>query len=176
MNTPNNKRKKNSQEKIKKVLFNLIQDRNINEITVTDICKEAEINRSTFYANYIDIYDLVDKIKDDMMSDFLKIYKEECILEKHSYNFLKLFYHIKDNQLFYKSYFKLNFDYNWNDSYLIDEMLKWYGTVENMEYHVAFFKAGLNAVLIKWLENNCKESPEEIETIIKDEYKNRIVV
>lgn len=174
MNTPNNKRKKASQEKIKKVLFDLIQDRDINQISVTDICKEAEINRSTFYANYIDIFDLVNKIKDEMMDDFLGIYEEECILEKHSYNFLKLFYHIKRNQLFYKTYFKFGFDYNWNDNYLNDEMLKWYGTIENKEYHVAFFKAGLNAILVKWLENGCKESPEEIERIIKDEYKNRI--
>ena len=63
MNTPNNKRKRESQEKIQKVFIELIQTKEINEITVSDICKKAKLNRTTFYSNYIDIYDLADKIK-----------------------------------------------------------------------------------------------------------------
>ena len=58
MNTPNNKRKRNSQEKIEKVFIQLIQKKNITEISVSTICEKANINRSTFYANYLDIYDL----------------------------------------------------------------------------------------------------------------------
>ena len=60
MNKPNNKRKKESQEKIEKAFIELIQTRNIEEITVTYICYITGLNRSTFYANYLDIYDLVD--------------------------------------------------------------------------------------------------------------------
>ena len=33
--------------------------------------------------------------------------------------------------------------------------------------------AGLNAVVKKWLNNGCKESPEEINKILEDEYKNK---
>lgn len=55
MNIPNNKRKKNSQEKIEKTFVHFLQTREINEISVTDICKEAHLNRSTFYANYLDV-------------------------------------------------------------------------------------------------------------------------
>ena len=51
MNTPNNKRRKESQEKIIRVFLNLIQSKEVPEITVSDICKQANINRSTFYAN-----------------------------------------------------------------------------------------------------------------------------
>ena len=32
---------------------------------------------------------------------------------------------------------------------------------------------GLNAVINKWLKNNCKETPEEILEIIESEYKNK---
>ena len=49
MNIPNNKRKKESQIKIQKVFIELIQTKEINEITVSDICKIARLNRSTFY-------------------------------------------------------------------------------------------------------------------------------
>ena len=42
-----------------------------------------------------------------------------------------------------------------------------------IDYHIEFFKAGLNAIVRKWLENECKENPEEINQILKDEYKNK---
>lgn len=112
MNKPNNKKRKTSQEKIKSVFIQLIQKYEINEISVSDICKLASLNRSTFYANYLDIYDLADKIKEEMFNNVLELYKEEAIKGEHSYNYLKLFKHVKENQIYYKTLFKLNFDFN----------------------------------------------------------------
>lgn len=174
MNTPNNKRKKDSQLKIEKAFIELIQTKEINEITITDICKKTNLNRSTFYANYIDIYDLVDKIKDKMITDFFEIYKDEVTSKQHSYDFLKLFKHIKENQLFYKTYFKLNIDLSPAIEFIEQkEVERFFEKVENTDYHVTFFKAGLNAVLKKWLNNNCDLSPEEINQIIVTEYSGR---
>lgn len=174
MNKPNNKRKKESMAKIEKVFINLIQNKEINEISVSDICKKANLNRSTFYANYIDIYDLVEKIKLKLTNDVLDVYSEEQKIKMHTYNFLKLFKYIKENQIFFNTYFKLDLDLL-NDNFPIEdeELIKWYGKTENGYYHVEFFKAGINAVIRKWLKNGCKESPEEIEEIIKSEYKNK---
>ena len=92
-----------------------------------------------------------------------------------NYDFLKLFKHIKENQIFYKTYFKLNLDSKEFPKFMIqeEEVLTFLGTTNNLEYHVIFFKAGLNAIIKKWLDNNCKESPEEMEEILKSEYKNK---
>ena len=43
---------------------NLIQTKELNEISVSDICKRAGLNRTTFYANYSDIYGLADTIRE----------------------------------------------------------------------------------------------------------------
>ena len=94
-----NIKRKASVEKIERTFIQLIQKKNIEEISVSMICEIAGLNRSTFYANYIDIYDLVDKIKDKMINEFFNVYLEECKEEKHSYNFLKLFHHINDHIL-----------------------------------------------------------------------------
>ena len=175
MNIPNNKRKKESQEKIEKIFIDLIQTKEINQISVSDICKKAKLNRTTFYSNYIDIYDLADKIKKKLFEDVLSLYPEETKDKKHSYDFLKLFKHIKENQLFYKTYFKLNYDNNDALEGMIDynEFEKFYGNNDNVYYHITFFKSGLNAVIKRWLDNDCKESPEEIRDDIVNEYKNK---
>ena len=56
MNTPNNRRRKESREKIEKVFVELLQQKELNQVSVSDICKRAGLNRTTFYANYPDIY------------------------------------------------------------------------------------------------------------------------
>ena len=176
MNTPNNKRRKETRDKISKVFINLIQTKDISEITVTDICNLAKINRSTFYVNYLDIYDLVDKIAQELEQDVFSLYQEERDNNKNSNDFLKLFKHIKDNQLFYKTYFKLNMDKNLITQEYDYHLSKELYNDKYIDYHMEFFKAGLNAIIKKWLDNGCKESPEEIEYILKSEYqKNNIL-
>lgn len=177
MNTFNNKRKKESVLKIEKSFIELLQTMEVNEISISDICKNAQINRSTFYANYLDIFDLIDNIRIKIVDEFLNVYEEECLNRKHSYNFLKLFKHIKENQIFYKTYFKLQFDLTEPYFYNIDdeEILKFFNTTNNKDYHIEFFKAGLSAIIKKWLNNGCIETPEEINEIIKEEYKNRVI-
>lgn len=91
MNISNNKRRKQSQEKIEKVFIELIQKKDINKISVTDIVKLAKINRSTFYANYLDIFDLADKIREKLEQDVFKLYEDEIINNYNSNNYLKLF-------------------------------------------------------------------------------------
>lgn len=43
MNTPNNKRKKESMERIEKAFIELLQTKELNEISVSNICKRAAI-------------------------------------------------------------------------------------------------------------------------------------
>ena len=77
MNTKNNKRKRESVEKIEKAFINLLQTKEINQISVTEICKETGLNRSTFYASFIDIYDLADKLKEKLEEEFGKSFTAE---------------------------------------------------------------------------------------------------
>ena len=52
MNTPNNKRKKESQDKIEKAFIKLIQKKNIESISVSDICKQTNLNIKHLGGNY----------------------------------------------------------------------------------------------------------------------------
>ena len=95
MNTKNNKRRKESIDKIQRVFITLLQKQELHEITVAKICKEAGLNRSTFYANYIDIYDLADKMKEHLEEEVNRLFEEEVSKGFNSNDYLKLFRHIK---------------------------------------------------------------------------------
>lgn len=173
MNTKNNKRRRESVAKIEHIFVELLQTKQLNQITVSDICKKAGLNRTTFYANYLDIYDLADKIKEHLENELERLYQDEVINNFNSNDYLKLFRHIKDNQLFYKTYFKLGYDNNYKIILYDTKQAEKYFDNKHIEYHIEFFRHGLNAVVKKWLENDCAESPEEIAEIIQSEYQGR---
>ncbi len=173
MNVKNNKRRQQSREKIEKVFIELLQTKEITGITVSDICKRTGLNRSTFYANYTDIYELADNIREKLEQEVNELYENDMV-NKCATDYLRLFQHIKDNQIFYKTYFKLGYD------------SKHYGNLDmlnrdndnfpkkHLEYHIEFHKAGINAIIKKWLNNGCIETPEEMKEIVVSEYKRRI--
>ena len=51
-----------SKRVIREALFELMQEKPLNKITVKELCERADVNRSTFYAYYTDIYDLDRKL------------------------------------------------------------------------------------------------------------------
>ena len=57
-----------------------------------------------------------------------------------------------------------------------DSFKIFYQSEIEIDYHITFFMAGLNAIITKWLNNGCIESPEEIDNLLKAEYniKNRL--
>ena len=172
MNIQNNQRRKKSQEQIEKIFLQLIQKKNIEEISVSMICKIANLNRSTFYANYIDIYDLAEKIKKNMEIEFAN-FQLSNNSKQDSDGYLNMFKYIKDNQIFFKTYFKLEEISNDLPMQYHVELAEKYYDNKYIDYHIIFFRAGLNAVIKKWLSNGCKETPEEINNIIISEYKNK---
>lgn len=173
MNTSNNKRKKQSIEKIEKVFIELLQTKELDEIHVSDICKRAQLNRTTFYANYTDVYDLADSIRDKLENDLLYLYQEERTSGFNSNDYLKLFRHIRENQVFYRTYFKLGYDNNYKILVYDTELAKKHFQNRFIDYHIEFFKNGLTKIIKMWLQNGCQETPEEMFEIIKSEYQGR---
>ena len=93
--------------------------------------------------------------------------------KQDSNGYLNMFRYIKDNQIFFKTYFKLeSYSKSLPTQYNIELAEKYYDN-KYIDYHIEFFRAGLNAFIKKWLDGGCKESPEEINEIITSEYKKK---
>lgn len=64
------KRIRRTKKLLRQALTRLMRQKDFQSITVTDVVREADINRGTFYAHYRDVYDLRDKIEAEMIADF----------------------------------------------------------------------------------------------------------
>ena len=174
MNTPNNKRRRESRSRMEAAFVRLLQERELGQITVTDICKEAGVNRTTFYANYLDLYAMAEAVQKRLEAEVAELYREEREQGHNSNDFLKLFRHIKENQLFYKTYFKLGLDGKFQITEYDVHLAAAHFDNRHIEYHMEFFRSGLNAIIKKWLQNDCRESPEDIFAVVTSEYLGRM--
>lgn len=63
-------------EKTKRSIYNafieLRAGKPLEKLTVKELCEKAQINKSTFYVYYHDVYDLSDKIKNEVISEVVK--------------------------------------------------------------------------------------------------------
>ncbi|MCA5963285.1 TetR family transcriptional regulator C-terminal domain-containing protein [Blautia sp. RD014234] len=56
-----------------------MQHKSIKEITVKELVEEVDINRSTFYLHYTDIYNMLETIENDLQEEILKIIQEHPV-------------------------------------------------------------------------------------------------
>ena len=60
-------RTKRTKKALKKAMILLILEKATESISVTDICKKADINRVTFYTHYTDKYALLHELLHDIV-------------------------------------------------------------------------------------------------------------
>ena len=178
MNIKNNSRYKMSSEKIETAFLTLILNHRYEDITINQVCKQAGINRSTFYCHYDDINDLVIKIESKFAKSTASIFNYG---QRQTHEaFIEMFTFIKENKYFYKAF--LNIPYaTFAEKNTQVEVLKNIGNNANIEqskkmgifYRASFFGAGIKEMCRLWLQFDCKETPEQMARLLIDEYKNR---
>ncbi len=77
----NDRRVKRTKKLLRDSLFSLLQEKSINEITVTELTDVADINRATFYFYYTDIFDMLDQIQNEAYELFEDVLQgaEDCV-------------------------------------------------------------------------------------------------
>ncbi len=64
------KRVKRTKKALRDALFNLLEDKTINQITVTELTTLADVNRATFYFYYKDLNDMLQQIQEEAFTFF----------------------------------------------------------------------------------------------------------
>ena len=182
MNIKNNLRSRETDERIIRTVYQKMVDEHkpLSRITVREICEEAQINRSTFYAHYQDVYDVVERVEKQMSEDLTRRTLETVeSASSISDVFVEIFRYVGDYREFYTFYFS-----EMHTSGVID--LAWeligdrastlsykdlgYKSQKELEYHGEFFISGFTALLRRWLATGCEETPQEMMEILARQY------
>ena len=91
---------------IRDAFIDLLQEIELEKITVNRIAERATINRVTFYLHYRDIPDMLERMADDMINEIHAILKEDSesvpVLDSDWSVLVKMLEHIAENSNFYK--------------------------------------------------------------------------
>lgn len=176
MNTKNNRRSQNTQKRIRQVLLQLLQDHALEDLNISGLCREAKINRTTFYTYYTDLHDLLNKIEDDMATRFLDIArqkKDEGLTDREAY-LLPYLRFITEDAEFFRMYFRNSNiqSYKKDLRKLLRSSLASYFSAEkiresSVELALDFYESGLFSLIRGWVLGGLKETPEEIDALIR---------
>jgi AcrR family transcriptional regulator len=156
----------------------LLQQKTLNKITVTDICKEADINRGTFYSYYNDPLDLMRSIEEEMiekMMSTINISGNESLQNMLS----EIFNLILENKELCKIIFNEK-----NNSHVLSTILNsaYERTIEEqkkqfpyandtqLEYYFTYTTGGTIEIIRKWINEDMKIPSEEVVHILESMY------
>lgn len=165
-------------------LLSLLDEKEFEHITVKEICARAGVNRSTFYLHYETIGDLLAETMELISSRFYEGHpSKEPEIEGSTLD--ELYFITDDRILPYLNFVRENrrayraihgnpavFDVESTFKRMFSEVfspiLSRYGVDEARHgYIMGFYRGGLTAIVMKWVEGDCAEPLEEIAEIIK---------
>lgn len=162
---------------IRNSLIDLLQTKEIHQITVTDICKKADINRGTFYTHYKDAFDLLQSIEDELFNIIIKYIDETPVEEYANSLLLRVLELIVENKDLCKILFCKQ-----KDNRILERMLSVASKADfeklcsnssefiksNIDYFIRYSVGGCISIIQAWLENDLPQSPSELVKIINN--------
>lgn len=174
-------------------LIALLEVKDLEYITVKEVCEKAGVNRSTFYLHYETLADLANEAMEVVNRRF-QSYFEQRAAEDLVHNidgmhlkdlvFINQDYlqpylqFIRDNKKVYRAAFRspggmrVHERYKYFKSYILEPILKRFEVPEAFQkYYIAYYIEGIIAIIKVWLNDDCKEPIENmVEVIVKCVY------
>ena len=177
----------NTAIKMDLALISLLKKKPFDYITVSEICEEAGVNRSTFYLHYETIGDLLAETTRYLLDDFLAYFSTDTkaialnladcelndlifICDKYLSPYLS---YVKDHKEIFGTALLYNQTLGFEDVYkrMFDNIFnpileRFQYTPSNRQYVMMYYLNGVNAIILEWLRNGCDKSIQEIAEII----------
>ena len=177
----------NTAVRFDKALLSLLEKKPFEYITISEICEDAGVNRSTFYLHYENTADLLKEATTYVLDNFASYFSvdmesiaskyENCDLqelnfinEKYLHPYLSF---IKENQRLFaavlsqptvfesKAIFQRLFDDVFNP--ILD---RFHYPRDEQNYVMMFYLNGIMAIITEWINDGCQKSMEDISAII----------
>lgn len=179
-------RKTETREKIKSAFTELLKEKGMDILTVSDIARRADINRGTFYLHYIDKYDLLEQLENKLVEDLTKILLKDddtinfndplslipydCILNalyyvKDDFEFVQVLVGKGGDPFFIERFKKILEQLVCSMVEKSDE-LKFSLKGFPQDYANEILLASVTSIILLWIKKGGVESPEEIAEMV----------
>lgn len=150
----------------------LLQNKDLNQIRITELCALCGAERPTFYYHFRDKYDLIAWI---YLKDLeLSVTRNNGIYDRQQ--LANLLHILRSKSSFYKKVFEeqaqnalSNYIYEYNvrnTIHLIRGKMKQEEISREMEFSVRFFASAWVSCMVQWILNPSGETPEELADLI----------
>ncbi len=159
---------------IRENFLSLLEEEPINKVTVKAICDGAQINRATFYRHYLDAFDLLDQLEEELLSGLREAMAH--LLEQGSENTLEqILTMMKENASLYGTLVKhgdpglphkvFKACYGATSEYIADRYPAL--SEERRAWLYSYVAQGASGVLECWIAEGMHDDPKEVAAFIE---------
>ena len=178
----------NTALRMDEALIALLEEKDLEYITVKEICHQAGVNRSTFYLHYETISGLVNETMEMINQRFLSYFPqqeeevldnmdsrklEDLVLVTRQY-LLPYLHFIRDNKKVYRAAFRnpssmqAHTRYGELKRHILGPLLERFEIPSaHQPYYMAYYVEGIIAIVKEWLRQDCADEVEMIANIIE---------
>ena len=178
----------NTALRMDEALLALLEEKDLEYITIKEICHQAGVNRSTFYLHYETIADLVSETLEMINQRFLSYFpqqeeevlgnmgnreRDELVLVTQEY-LLPYLRFIRDNKKVYRAAFRNPGSMQAYARYgdlkqrILSPILERFDIPPaHWPYYISYYVEGIIAIVKEWLRQDCKDKVEMIADIIQ---------
>lgn len=179
----------NTAVKFDAALLLLLEKKPFEYITVSEICKMAGVNRSTFYLHYENMHDLLEEATQRVIDRFVSCFSidahsvigrfSDCELselnfihENYLYPYLSF---IRENRHLFSTVLRQPMTFKTDKLFerLFDHVFnpildRFHYPQDERRYVMMFYLNGITAIITEWLKGDCNKTVEEISGIIRE--------
>lgn len=166
------RRVRKTKSQLRSCLSILLETKKIQNITVKELSQMADINRGTFYLHYKDVYDLLEHIQKDLLTDFEAILTNIAPETDNLLPFVEaLFDFIYQNRDMSKIFLHDDLDAGFSTEIrnklreCVFNKYKTFIKQKNMPYfelYYDFILSGTLGLLVRWVNSEFEMSPHEL--------------
>lgn len=165
-----------TKDAIHRALITLLEDQTLQDVTITELCRTANINRGTFYLHYTQVEDVFEEYFREITADLARSYEEPyrhvSVLKTDELDpsTIRIFHHIKKYQPFYQIvlskkvpllYYYLLFD-EVNRLFLQDNTVSWPFDDVNRELYCAYQANAIIGMILYWHQHDFQATADDM--------------
>jgi len=171
------RRVRKTKKALREGLIELLNEKSIQNITVRELTDKVDIHRSTFYANFKDVYELYSHTEDNIIQEISDIVSVDCTFEPNVF-FNGLLDYVSSNKQISRLFFRGNMRTAFFERITglfkhacIDYWCKEYNVTsasEEMDYYAQFNLSGALGVIGMWVSRDFEYPMETLVTMLAD--------